>query len=90
MGTSIEYAIVFSLVLVMLGYLFYIPNQIVRDSEDISEYLFDEIEFHMENSRPVSDRRIASVDSQDTCPEILFTMFSGLSECYWIMTEELL
>ena len=89
MGSTIESAIVMSLVLTLLAYIIIMPELYLEDTLEISSNYSKEVEFHTDNLNPVSNRYINGIYSQDTCPEYLYTVFSGISDCYWMILEGL-
>ena len=85
MGSTIESAIVFSLVLIVLSFLITGPEDICLDSLADCKNGMEEISFTLNDDWIASFKRVDGVKISDCSPERFCTYISGLSDCYRIV-----
>ena len=78
MGSTIESAICFSLVLSILTIFIVFPVETWNTCGDIAVDLYEELSFHMDNSNPVSVKDFDDFYSTDTSPEVMNTAIAGI------------
>lgn len=78
--STLETAITFSLILVMLAFMITGPESIALDSFECAKDGGNEL-FFMERDKEIADKVVVSgVDCYDTSPEKLCTYLSGISD----------
>ncbi len=78
--STLESAITFSLILVMLAFIITGPEAIALDSFECARHGGNEL-FFMERDEDIADKVIVGgVDCYDTSPEKLCTYLSGISD----------
>lgn len=78
MGSTIESAMCFSLVLLLLTVFIVYPVDTWKKCIGIAMDNYEELTFHIENSEAVSSKNIDGYESTDTCPELVNTAISGI------------
>ena len=78
--STLETAIVFSLVLVMLAFFVTAPETTALEAFDDCRYGFEESEFQNKDIKLLTERKIGSAVSYDVSPERLCTYLTGLSD----------
>ena len=81
MGSSIESAVVFTIVLLLLTYLITEPLAIVAECSNSEKMFMDNLEEHLDNSAIYKE----TDGGISTSPEKLCTALSGLSDSYQII-----
>lgn len=82
MGSTLENAIVMSLVLTVMAILITGPEDISLRTLDDCRYGMKEIEFMTEDSDVIRHGKIHKVQVTDTSPERMCTFLQGLSDNY--------
>ena len=85
MGSSIETAIVCSLVILIITFLIVKPEDICIDALDMASDGIEEVGFMLEESKVTEYRDIGGVMVSGTSPERFHTYISGLSDSYRII-----
>ena len=80
MGSTLESAICFSLVLLILTMMIIFPASIWKDSRSRGIDARTEIRFHLNNRKPRSVKEMDGYESTDMSPEVINTMISGLTD----------
>ena len=87
MGSTIENAIVMSIVLTVLVLLVTGPEDISLRTLDDCRYGMDEIEFMTEDSDVIRYGKIHKVKVSDASPERMCTFLQGLSDNYRLLYQ---
>lgn len=83
--STLESAIAFSLILVLLSFMITGPESIALDGFDRAREGGDEL-FYMELDRDVAyENTVNGVTCYDTSPEKLCTFLTGISDNYWLL-----
>ena len=85
MGSTLEAAITFSLVIVILTMFVVLPADIWEQSLQYAKEARAEIDFHIHNESPVSSKEIGSHQSVDCSGEQINTMVTGIIDSLRIM-----
>lgn len=83
MGSSVESALVFSTVLLIITFLITEPLNIVADSLESEEFIYDRIELHTENN-VIYEENSGLINS---APENLCTVLTGISDSYRLIYD---
>lgn len=78
--STLESAIVFSLILTLLSFIVTAPEATALEAFYDCKYGFEECEFQNEDNRLLSEKKIGTTLSYDTSPEKLCTYLTGLSD----------
>ena len=78
--STLESAIVFSLILTLLTFLVTAPESTAIRAFDDCKYGFEESSFQNQDKKLLSEKKIGSIVSYDTSPEKLCTYLTGLSD----------
>lgn len=82
MGSSIEGACVFTLVLLVLSFLIVAPSSILLDCAQNEYNLEDELSFHLEDDAILQVREYDGYTSNSISCERMHTLISGASYSY--------
>ncbi len=85
MGSSIESAIAFSIIISMLAFIITVPINVVGDCIDNARSAMKEIEFQEENDSVISSKTIDGINVTDFCQERINTMIDGLIDSIGII-----
>lgn len=85
MGSTIETALIFTVVLLVLSILITGPEDICLESLDDCRNGIQEVGFMLQDERISSVVKIGDVKVCDCSPERFCTYISGLSDCYRIV-----
>ncbi len=83
MGSSIETAVVMSVILIILTFLIAEPINIVVDCHDSEEVFMDNLDDHMDNSVIYDEHGNCFI----TGPEKLCTVLTGVSDSYQLIYD---
>ena len=89
MGSSIEAAICFSLILLLLTIFIVYPNKLRSECVRQAATAVKEIEFRKKSEKVIDTRNIGGVDTVDTSPEQLNTMLNGIIDSIRIGSDAL-
>ena len=89
MGSSIEAAICFSLILLLLTVFIVYPNKLRSECVLQAGTAVKEIEFRKKSEKVIDIRNIGGVDTVDTSPEQLNTMLNGIIDSSRIGSDAL-
>ncbi|MCR5618134.1 MAG: hypothetical protein K6F83_07600 [Clostridiales bacterium] len=89
MGSSIEAAICFSLILLLLTIFIVYPNKLRSECVRQAGTAVKEIEFRKKSEKVIDTRNIGGVDTVDTSPEQLNTMLNGIIDSIRIGSDAL-
>lgn len=78
--STLESAIVFSLILTLLTFLVTAPESTAIMAFDDCRHGFEEASFQNQDKKLLSEKKIGSAVSYDTSPEKLCTYLTGLSD----------
>jgi len=88
-GSSIEAAICFSLILLLLTVFIVYPNKLRSECVHQAGTAVKEIEFRKKSEKVIDTRNIGGVDTVDTSPEQLNTMLNGIIDSIRIGSDAL-
>jgi hypothetical protein len=89
MGSTLESTIVFSIILIILAALIVGPATILFDCSKCEYYFTQELEFHSEDERILSNEQIDRANSTCISQEQMNSFLSGLSYCYRLIYEDI-
>lgn len=75
---TIETAICFSTVLIVLTIFIVYPLDLWHKTLEGGKIIVQELDFHFENESAVSTKRFGNHYANDTCPELINTALAGL------------
>ena len=78
--STLESAIVFTLILSLLTFMVTAPESIAIEAFDDCKYGFEECTFQNSDKKLLNDKKIGNVVSYDASPERLCTYLTGLSD----------
>ena len=78
--STLETAIVFSIILTLLTFIVTAPESIAIEAFYDCKYGFEESEFQNKDKKLLSEKKIGSAVSCDVSPERLCTYLTGLSD----------
>ncbi|MBO7449654.1 MAG: hypothetical protein J6U54_04725 [Clostridiales bacterium] len=78
MGSTLESAICFSLIILLLAVFISAPALIWKDSLDRGNNGVSEMRYHMKNEHLIYEYELDGYDTCDTSPELLNTMLNGI------------
>lgn len=78
--STLETAIVFSLVLMLLSFMVTAPESTALEAFDDCKYGFEECDFQNKDRKLVMEKKIGTAVSYDVSPERLCTYLTGLSD----------
>lgn len=85
MGSTLETAIVFTVVFMVIILMIVLPMNLCADSVNIANSANEEISFHLQNGDITEGRTINGIECHSTTPEELCTFLTGISENYRII-----
>ena len=78
--STLESAIVFTLILSLLAFMVTAPESVAMSAIDDCRYGFEECAFQNSDKKLLNDRKIGTAFSYDASPERLCTCLTGLSD----------
>lgn len=87
MGSSIEYSVVFTLILFIIAFLITGSQEVTVDSFRKTGTGMREIDYMSEGDGIFASKDIGGVDSVNSSPEDLCTLLSGISDNYRIIYD---
>lgn len=85
---TIESAICFSTVLLVLTIFIVYPLELWQKSLEVGKTIVQELDYQMENDSPIASRRFGNHYSNDTCPELINTAIAGIIDSIEIARGE--
>ena len=85
MGSSLETAIVFSLVLAFLCFLIAGPEKLILETLEDADNGMRELEYELHNRDIISSRNVDGVVVYSASPEAFCTVLSGISDNFTLM-----
>ncbi|MBP5655558.1 MAG: hypothetical protein J6X33_08600 [Clostridiales bacterium] len=87
MGSSIETAVVFTAIMLIITFLITGSENMAFDSVDKTRYGIRELAYMEEDGDICSTKDIGGADAVNTSPEKLCTLLSGISDNYRILYD---